>query len=144
MHALGLEALARLLLGGIRRIVTLTAECAKCPDGKGLAIDQRIAELIALLADRGLPPMQTDPTQSVPRSMPRLMAWAAVHAGRRTFLGFGSPGARPERPASSTLSRLQSLRTDATARTAFAPRIDTQTCTGVMPAFASVPRVPIP
>jgi len=56
LQELGLEALARLWLQGVRRIAVLTADCAACPDGAGLPVAARVAALNALLEDRGLNP----------------------------------------------------------------------------------------
>lgn len=130
LQALGREALARLWLGGIRQILTLTGSCSDCPDGKGLAIDARIAEMNTLLGTRGLPHLRVAPAQSVPPTMPRLMARRAGNGGRRAFLGLGSWPARTDGPRARALARLQARGDTSAARLAFAPRIDAQTCTG--------------
>ncbi|OYX43950.1 MAG: hypothetical protein B7Z02_07145 [Rhodobacterales bacterium 32-67-9] len=130
LQSLGLESLSRLWLGGVRRIVTLTAGCADCPDGRSLAVADRVADLNDLLADRGLPLLRVEPAQSVAKSVPKLMARAADHAGRRAFLGLGAASAEADGPSESALSRLQSLPAGPDARAAFAPRIDPRICTG--------------
>ena len=89
LQELGLEALARLWLQGVRRIAVLTADCAACPDGAGLPVAARVAALNALLEDRGLQPLRIGPVASVPRRMPRLTAEPAPRRGRRLFLGLG-------------------------------------------------------
>jgi Pyruvate/2-oxoacid:ferredoxin oxidoreductase delta subunit len=130
LQALGLEALSRLWLGGIRRIVAVTDDCAGCTNGTGLPIGSRVAELNELLSDRGLPLLRVEPAQSVARAMPRLAARTAPRGGRRAFLGLGAAAAVSGNPAGPALARLQSRPGRPGARAAFVPRIDPQACTG--------------
>ncbi|MCC6517401.1 MAG: 4Fe-4S binding protein [Tabrizicola sp.] len=126
LQELGLEALARLWLQGVRRIAVLTADCAACPDGAGLPVAARVAALNALLEDRGLQPLRIGPVASVPRRMPRLTAEPVPRRGRRLFLGLGAV----TDTGIPALARLQSLPGPPGARHACAPRIDPARCTG--------------
>lgn len=130
LQALGIDALARLWLGGIRRIEALTADCATCPGGKGLQVAQKVADLNVLLADRGLPPLALEPARRGTASLPRLTAMAPPARGRRAFLGLGATAAGSETRLPRPLARLQSLSGPDAPRFAFAPRIDPDRCTG--------------
>lgn len=129
LQALGLEALARLWLAGVRRLLALTGDCASCPDGAGLALAGRLAMLNALLDDRGLPSLRIDRADRIPNGLSRLQTGPVVPGSRRAFLGLAA-SAEPS-PREPALARLQSLsgRT-APARTAFSPRIDPTRCSG--------------
>lgn len=127
LQALGLQALSELWLGGTRRIVSQTADCTDCPQGKGLDFAARLAEINALLSDRGLPLLQWQRADHLPRSVPILAAQEdRVDSQRRAFLG-GAPSTERHPNA---LARLQSLGNHPHARQAFVPVFDTQRCTG--------------
>lgn len=151
LQALGLEVLARLWLGGLRRLVTVTGDCAACPDGRGLALEDRVLVLNALLADRGLAPLHIGPAPDLadfPPHLPRLewprdAAPDAAGQGRRAFLGLGrrpAPDPAPNPAPNPALARLQAIAPGpdvpgtpprhAPPRHAFVPRIDAAKCSG--------------
>lgn len=127
LQALGLRALAALWLAGTRRIVSLTADCATCPDGAGLDFAGRLGLLNQLLADRDLPVMVWQQADAVPHGLPLIGAQdAAVNPLRRALLGGLAPAPARDKP----LARLQSLMARVPPRRAFVPQIDPARCTG--------------
>lgn len=124
LQALGLQNLAALWLSGLRRLTALTGDCAQCPDGRGLDLEERLAVLNGILADRGLSSLTvsvegTSPQRRLPEIVP-----CSVDLRRRALLGAGGtfPRTRP-------LATLQSKGKPGTM-SAFAPVIDPNGCIG--------------
>lgn len=132
LQALGLGQLAALWLAGLRRLVTVTADCATCPDGRGLDLAGRLATLNTLLADRALPPLVWQGAAHVPKGLPPIIPAPKVDSRRRALIGLFSPAAVP--PGASAvrpLARLQALGADAPpSRAAYVPQISALRCTG--------------
>jgi Pyruvate/2-oxoacid:ferredoxin oxidoreductase delta subunit len=127
VQALGLEALGRLWLAGLRRLTCVTADCATCADGAGADPAERIAELNRLLDSRALPELELRRAGQVSRNGPRIGPEETVRkAGRRRLFGLS---ATPNNGTIRPLSLIQDMPGD-TALFAFAPLIDSQACTG--------------
>ncbi len=128
LQALGLAALARLWLQGLRRITCLTGDCAACPDGAGLSVHRHVAALNALLASRKLPGLLLERAGEPPRRTTRIGPGAATDAGRRRLFGLS---ALPMGAASAPpLARLQSLSWGPDTLYVNVPLIDPGRCTG--------------
>lgn len=137
LQALGLAALARLWLGGLRRLSCVTADCAACPDGKGLDLQARVETLNGLLESRGLPGLALDRASRAPAGATRIgPAETAQKAGRRRLFGLST---RPAGTGTAPLAQLQARDAGPAARHAFVPRIDPMGCTGCDACIRSCP-----
>lgn len=134
LQAMGAEALARLWLMGVRDIGAVCGDCHRCPDGKTLAIADRLAALNAILADRGLPGMAMHALASVPRGSVRIGPEAAKQPDLARRMMFGLQAAPDAgQPVVRAIMRLQSLPGAAEnppPRSLHVPRIDPGLCTG--------------
>lgn len=127
-QALGLGDLARLWLGGVRVLALATGDCATCPEAPRAGLAERLAQLNALLAARGLAPLQARVAPAA------LLMGARPVPGRRALLGLGRTAhpSAPRDPAAAlaALQHLPAAVGRGPALFAFAPGINASRCTG--------------
>ncbi len=143
LHVLGVRILLRLHQAGVRRLMLCSGDCDCCPRGRVTRIESSLAQVEALLRDRGLDPLEVialEPKAWVVRLEAARERHQPSALGRRSFLrGVLSAatetaselaeGIGRRRPASTPPGRLVPRPAGSGLRL-HAPRIQAERCTG--------------
>lgn len=89
LHALGVRDLLRLADAGVTRLVIVRADCSSCPRGGGETLQQRLAAINIMLANRDREPIELLDKNAVhwQRLHASFSAASSLPVSRRVFLG---------------------------------------------------------